>query len=330
LLFFFDDSGDFSLPEGHSHKVSLWSGVAIPETLLSEIESGYKAWKVTLSANEKVGTEVKGSRLSMESRRQFFKMLSAKAGLLFHPTIIDLEAQKRLIGSKEITQIAKNTGVQRSASVPHKSIKEETELQAKQIGNLSEQQLLKIISLGHSIFQTVRLSIMFRSKGKNRSCWNNVELRIDRSSRRNSREEQMLRTSLGWYIFNSMESHPFILVEEIHDKTHPFVKRFSTKRGIDGKKLFRDSIEFADSKQHIGLSIADIFANTLYLVLNDLNNTKGHLTFYKDIMAFSELTPGPNLGILLIDPEDSVSRESVSREVEQKYSILMRILESSS
>jgi len=325
LLFFFDDSGDFSLPEGHSHKVSLWSGVAIPETILSEIESGYKAWEVTLSDNEKVGTEVKGSRLSMESRRQFFKMLSAKAGLLFHPTIIDLEAQKRLFGSKEITEIAKNIGLQRSASVPHKSIKEETRLQAKQIGNLSEQQFLKVISLGHSIFQTVRFAIMFRSKGENRSCWNKVELWIDRSSKTNSREEQVLRKNIGWYIFNSIKSHPFILVKEIHDEAHPFVKQFSTKRGIDGKKLFRDSIEFADSKQHIGFSIADIFANTLYLVLNDLNNTKGHLKFYKDIMAFSELTPGPNLGILLIDPEDSVSRE-----VEQKYSILMRILESSS
>ncbi len=325
MLFFFDDSGDFSLPEGHSHKVSLWSGVAIPETILSEIESSYKAWEVTLSTNEKLRTEVKGSRLSMESRRQFFKMLSAKAGLLFHPTIIDLEAQKRLFGSKEITEIAKNIGVQRSASVLHKSIKEETGLQAKQIGNLSEQQLLKVISLGHSIWQTVRFAIRFRSNDENRSCWNNVELWIDRSSKSNSREEQILRTSLGWYLFNSTKNDPFILVKEIHNKTHPFVKNFRTKRGINTRKLFRDSIKFADSKQHIGLSIADIFANTLYLVLNDLNNTKGHLEFYKDVMAFSELTPASSLGILLIDLEENVSREG-----EQKYSILRRILESSS
>ena len=41
MKFFFDDSGDFALPEDLENKVSLWMGILIPETCEKRVEKKF-------------------------------------------------------------------------------------------------------------------------------------------------------------------------------------------------------------------------------------------------------------------------------------------------
>jgi hypothetical protein len=319
MQFFFDDSGNFSFPKDNKHKISLWAGIAIPETRIKEIESKLRNWENILKSNEKKNGEAKGSLLRLQSRKIFFDFMDNESDIIIYPTVIDLQEQKKILTS-DLPQLMSEYGIKLTSKIYNNEIKYSTEIQSKRFKNLSAQQILKVMTLGICLIETFRHTIIFRSHNHLRSSWDQVEIWIDRSSRRQeTREEQVFLESLGWLIYNYTKKEPFSLIAEIHDKNHPFVINFDTPNGINGNKLL-SNLNFEDSTKHWGLRFADIAANTLYKALIDLNNTKGMLPFYKRIMKHNHLGPGSNLGLLLFVPGGG---KKISAP---KYSILKRML----
>jgi len=66
MNFFFDDSGDFLLPKNAENKVSLWMGVAIPDTCSERIKKKYLAWEDSTKTRLKTA-KIKGSILDSDS-----------------------------------------------------------------------------------------------------------------------------------------------------------------------------------------------------------------------------------------------------------------------
>lgn len=322
MNFFFDDSGDFTLPKNTENKISLWLGVAIPEICFDRIKKNYLEWEASSMSSLKV-KEIKGALLDETSRMQFFGVIKNENDLLIQPGIIDLQIQKKYTPS-DLSAVMRDIGIDASKRMKSKKDQDIMGLHGKRLGNLSAEQLLKFMTLTFCIIETFRHSIMFRSYDSLRECWNDVIILIDKSSRQKcSREELILWDSLGWALHNMTKRTPFGLVEGIHDQKHPFIINYDSPMGINGKKLFQN-LHFENSNNHWGLRFTDIMANTMYRALNDLENTSGALPYYKKIMKYSPLGPKSNLGFTCIVGSDELNNQIKA----SRFAILQQILDS--
>jgi hypothetical protein len=323
MKFFFDDSGDFSLPQDSKDKVSLWMGILIPETCEKAVERKFLEWEDIVKKNNPVSREIKGTDLSSSSRDLLFGLLSNEADLLVHPTIIDLQIQ-RTYSTKGLNKLLKDLSIERSENLTSSDMRERVKLHGRRIGNLSDEQVMKFFALIHCIIETLRHAVIFRSDGNFRECWNSVQFWVDKSSKRPSnREEAVFWESFGWNLHNYTKRNPIELLDWIHDNEHPFVKNYERAEQIDGRSLFKD-IYFEDSSANWGLRLADVFANTMIRVLGDLDNTKRMLRFYKKIMKHSPLGPNSNLGFIVIVDSQDLDKNVPAK----KYAILQQILAS--
>ncbi|MFC2163619.1 DUF3800 domain-containing protein, partial [Acidobacteriota bacterium] len=320
ILFFFDDSGDFSILENESMKISLWIGCLIPENSYAPLTKKFIKWEGTLKSYERKKGEAKGTLLTAKSRDAFFRLINNVPSMLVYPTILDLKAQKQCM-PQSITKEAYENSLKNIVKIKSEKFKQEELLQANRIKNMSDVQYLKLMTLGTCIVELLRHSLTFRVHGKYETNWKDITYFVDRSSARNSREEKVFRRSIQWFLFNSTRRMPILLPDDMFFTNHPFIKNFDTPNGIDMEKLFKN-INFEDSLNQIGLRIADIIANTLFRLLNDLENKNGMLRYYKRIMRHNYLGSNSNLGFIFF-PSDKQKAKTVYLK---EYAILQHII----
>ncbi len=288
------------------------------------MEEKFIEWENGLHKDEKDSGESKGSLLSIESRTRFFnEVLNTEPDVLIFPTILDLQIQKEYMPvciSDELSDYM----LSNLHNVPQSEFRNKEISRSKMLRNLSSEQILKFLTLSVCVIDTLRQGFIFRSHGQFKKNWSRIFVWIDRSSvRDNSREELVFKNSLGWLLRNYTKRRPFELIEEIHTPDHPLIKNFCNNDGFDGEKLFRN-IEFANSRSISGLRITDIITNTLYRVLNDLENSDGYLNFYEKIMKHSGLGPNSNLGFYFFPSKF----QKVGQCDAKKYAVLQQILAS--
>jgi hypothetical protein len=320
ILLFFDDSGDFAIHKGGEQKVSLWIGCLIPENRYSQLTNKFIKWEKSLHRAEKKKGEAKGALLTKESRDTFFSFLNDEHSLLVYPTILDLDTQKKYI-PENLTREMYEDAMNNIDKLEATEFKQEEILQAKRIKNLSDEQFLKLLTLGTCIIELLRHSLTYRIHGEYVPFWEDITYYIDRSSAKNSREEKVFSRSIRWFLYHSTKKNPLLLPDDMFFTNHPFMKKFDTPHGIDMEKLFK-KITFEVSFSQIGLRIADIIANTLFRVLHDLENKKGMMKYYKKIMKHSYLGPYSNLGFVIF-PSREHELESTKLK---KYAILQKII----
>src|SRR3954454_11757882 len=90
--FFFDESGDFSLPRSRNeHRVGIVAALAVPDHVMPELERKYRDFASTLEANERVNGEPKGSRLCYKHRKTFGETVGRFIyRIIFSPVTFDL------------------------------------------------------------------------------------------------------------------------------------------------------------------------------------------------------------------------------------------------
>lgn len=322
MRLFFDDSGDFAIPLGSDDKVSLWMGIGIPETCIERIQKKYLAWEDITKTRLNV-QEPKGCMLDETARSQLFREIEDESDLLIQPGIVDLQIQKKYMPI-DMPSVMRSLGIDASKRMKDKASRNILETHGRRLGNLSKEQLLKFMVLSFCIVETLRHCILFRSHDAFRECWNDVVIVIDQSSQaNNSREELVFKESIRWALHNITKRNPFGLIEGIHDKDHPFIKKYDSEKGIRGEELFQN-MSFENSNRSWELRLADIIANTMFKSLNDLENTSGMLTYYKKIMKYSPLGPRSNLGFTCI----TGSSELGDKITAPRFAILQRILDS--
>jgi hypothetical protein len=111
-----------------------------------------------------------------------------------------------------------------SKTFKYKTMQESVLLLGKQVKNMHESQILRMITLVYCIFITLQHSIIFLTSGENRDSFNKVDLVIDPvNKQKDSRENiSFLPLLKGWTLAWS-QKNPIVLVEEIHTRNHPFV-----------------------------------------------------------------------------------------------------------
>lgn len=278
-------------------------------------------WEESLQPCEKKNGEVKGALLRNYSRDSFFDFINKEPSLLIYPTIVDLIIQKKY-SPENVTRDLYDYAIALTHKIKSKKLKQEEILQAKKLKNISDEQFLKLSTLGNCILTLLRSALTHRTHRRYDSYWSDIQYFIDKSSAKGSREEQVFRRAIRWFVFNTTKKHPILIPDEMFFfKNHPFMSKFDTPHGIDMERLF-EHIFFENSSAHIGIKIADIIANSLYRVLNDLDNKKGMLKYYKKVMIHSHLEPNSNLGFIIFKSK----KDDVLDTRLNKYSILQKII----
>jgi len=323
MEFYFDDSGDFSLPKEDEEEVSLWVGIVIPETCKKSVSKKYLTWEKEVCSKGSCHKEIKGSELDLFSREMLFAYLHDERDILIQPAIVDLQTQHRL-SPAGINIFLRELAYANSAHLASAAEREQVQLHGRRIGNLSEEQILKFFTLTHCMIESIRKALLFLSHGQYSACWTDIHYWVDRSSKKPlSREESVFRESLGWALHHFTKREPIELLEWIHSDQHPFVKNFVTKDKINGKRLVKN-IHFDDSCKNWGLRLADVIANSMKRALSDLEDKNGMLHLYDMIMEHSPLGPLSNLGFVVITDESSISEKLPLG----RYAVLQQIIAS--
>jgi len=317
--FYFDESGDFAVPDAGIDKVATCAGLVVPESSQQSLESEFEIWRQSLTPDECDRGEPKGTLLRGETRRLFFDHLDRVPDVLTVPTILDLGLQRDFVVPK-LSEMSRAEGFRRVPSYPEKEMRDLFEKLARQIGNLDDSQILRMRATANCVESALRQAMLFRSSGTLAECWERITIRIDRTSARaGTREEQVMRAGVPVAIMNRSSRDPFLLIEKIHGPDHPLTRTFDTKEGLSVEKMLAD-LELVDSRSEVGVQAADILANSLRLAISDLNNHRGDLEWYQRFMRHSPLGYKSNLGLIIVT---AGAKPSVSGH---KYEILQRIL----
>jgi hypothetical protein len=261
MKFFFDESGDFRVPDDQQqHAVGIVVGVVVPETQEAPLWKRFREFIARLPLSAFKNDEPKGHLLDEEARRAFAVLVSELEGILICPTMLDLtsmaghalELRDKVIKKLETT----------AALCEHESMQGEVSLLGRQFGNLSPEVAFRLGSWAQCIKRCIDDSVFSHSCPQFHDCWAKMTFEMDPvQPNAGSREQQVFTKMLPGWVTAWCKKQPIVLIEEVHTENHPFVREWETEGGIDLGKMFRGNLQFRSSNESLGLQIADMAAS---------------------------------------------------------------------
>jgi hypothetical protein len=198
MHFFFDESGDFSLPRNSDeHRVGVVAAIVVPDHVLPELEKRYLDFASTLEPSERVNGEPKGARFCYRHRKSFGEMIGRFIyRIVFTPFTFDLST----LEGDHAEPVPKMAEALREwvPRMKYEPARERIALMAKQINNLSTPQAHRLYSLANAFRESIQAAISFLATGPNESSWEKLSFEVDRVQQRaNSREEQLFSGLIG-------------------------------------------------------------------------------------------------------------------------------------
>lgn len=325
MKFYFDESGEFSIPsDRNKHAVSVVMGVAISELILDQLFCDFKKFLLNLKSCELENGEPKGYLLTNKHKKEFCDLLVGfNNGISLTPATLDLS----LLSNSQYLNINKKFSdylASYSKKMKYKKAQDQLLLLSKQHKNLSNQQALRIYSIAYCFKKALEHSFLFLSNRGHENYWENVRFEIDRIQKNaNSREEKVFPILiLGWIDGWSREA-PIYLVKEIHTRDHPLVKKYGDENGVDIAKIIKNNIYWCNSKNSLGLQIADIASNIVFKAAYNLERDKESLMLFSSLMRSSHYgsKKGPGLFSPVLDDVD------YAKNISKKYKILSEVME---
>lgn len=304
MRFYFDEAGDFAVPQDpNTHAVGIVVGVDIPELIEQQVFAAYQQFVSTLSTTEFKKGEPKGNLLSDTHLREFAEMMAVTKDLLITTTLIDLStlAGGRSAESEKCVE-AKFDKI--ASQCVYDSLRQEIELLKRQYVNLSRNQKLRLFGWSTCIFETLHQCVLWRADRRFDRCWQDIEYNIDPVQvKEGSREQQFFEMQVLAWVTGRTKSKPFLLIEEWHVSDHPFVGHYETDKGVDVGLLLRDKIRWPTSAASLGLQIADISASIVRKAVFGVANADS-LNTYGLLMTRSKLGDRYAPGLCLIGDVD--------------------------
>lgn len=315
MFFGFDESGSFSIPKGLvTRGAAVVAGVAYPETDGPAIVDAFRGFADSLDPKKKPGREPKGRLLSVKDCNCFCEAFQGLDRLLIEPRALDLTwlTPEQAAG---IPRRVYDLLYSKSQECIHESMRKDTELLGRQFRNLSAEQALRIVLLSCCIDQLTRDAVTW-VKDKGEDIWAIVQFEIDAVQvQPGNREEQLFRWMLLGWLTAWSQKNPWMTIEEIHTEDHPFMKHYDTGTGFDFTKLFRDNIQFVNSRDSVPVQMADIVATITRRAMLDLQNNDGWPVVFARLMQHHPRASERTLGLVSFEPW-------MPEEVTQKYGAL--------
>jgi len=134
---------------------------------------------------------------------------------------------------------------------------------AKWVEQRSPENLMWIYCLGDAIHLSIQHSIVQFMEQADDSEFEHIEVLIDQSFIEKSTHVEFWREWLRNLMYSKSVKDPMMIPKPWSRRDHPFNK-YRTRGVIVWTELFRNHVHFGESKDSLGLQIADISANICY------------------------------------------------------------------
>jgi hypothetical protein len=303
VKFFFDESGDFTVPgDGTRHKAGVVVGVAVADHVRDELERQFRRFTATLEQNEFIKGEPKGSKLCLAHQNAFGNFLKRlRHGVIVTPATLDLSVLADTVYCSPGAGMAEavRNWIPR---MKHDAPKQRLHELAQQMSNLSATQSLRLLALAYCFRQLLEFSITFMSHGEFAASWEDLQFVVDRvHPKPNGREEQVFSITVMSWLAAWSEYRPIGLIEEIHTECHPIVRKYTVPEGLELGSMLRGRIFWENSATSWGLQIADIAASIIGRAIRNPGDRAAQQAFIR-IMRASHGTPNVALNVFTPNP----------------------------
>jgi len=314
MLFYFDESGGFEAqPRGH--RAGIVVGVVLPESARDDVFDRFQAFLATLAQAEHDRGEPKGARLSDDSRSRFSEFVADCEDLLVVVTMLDLTPLAQLDAATLRQSIIKKLNWW-AEQCRYQTLREEVTLLAKQAGNLSVPQTLRLAATARCVMRALTHAVIRFAGDDHRPCWNTIRFELDAVQRRpGSREQTVFEMLLPAWITGWSIQEPMALIEELHTPDHPFVKQYETGEKIDFGAILRGNVHWRTSTGNPGIQIADMAATLVSQAVHGIT-TQRQLRDYGTLMTQAIVPRRNDIGIFSLV-------ESSPKDIAQRYAGLL-------
>lgn len=260
---YIDESGSFTLPAVTS-KVSIGcvASITIPSSSLDVVEQ--EVAKVL--RKHFPSTEPKGNLLSEQIRHEIFDILS-KYDVLVQAACVDLSMHSNANIKKWQSQMA--AFLRASITDKHQpSMRKDVFELADRIEKLSLPLLAQFEVLNALIYNIIQTNTFYFAQRLPAEL-GNFHWIIDGKAKQETEFEKLWLEMLPAYLQMRTFKAPFVFLKE---SDYSFYSRFQSNKtsGLEDdegasniKMIMRESLKFIDSKDSIGIQLADIVANTI-------------------------------------------------------------------
>ena len=278
MKIYIDESGDFDLK--NTSKTSLIVAIIVPENREYKLIKFFeKLYKRALTHEKDANGEIKGYLMDEDNIKFVYSFLEANKDVRIVAHVFDSgmntpddirwhreEQAKRFVKGKEHYL----TGPVKAKSVT--DFIDEKERWTKRRDLISDELFIQLILQVNVIREALhKILVHYHADCYRGKCFESVDVIIDRKNKKIKKPEKFILDVLyGFLETKWAERENYIVIDSLCKNNHPFLK-FNIKDGnvicTDLKKLFGKGIVFEDSKEHIGLQLADIIASSLRRII---------------------------------------------------------------
>jgi Protein of unknown function (DUF3800) len=264
MKIFIDESGSFNWqPEG----ISLFCAVTIADRELPTLLDSFRLWKQR-HTNGGNRSEIKGKDLTPRQQTSFVQYVVLNCKDFWITQVgIDTRMSSRDLAEKFKSKYADiGMAASRWAKVRNKPVVERQYREfAGWIRNRSPEHFMWILALTDVIWHALQNSITSFMELEDNPEWENVAILIDKSFIKQPEHLLFWQEWLRNQVHSISHRKPLLTPREWTERDHPFQRKYSrSDHFVEMSELFRENMDFADSKAHEGLQIADICANICY------------------------------------------------------------------
>lgn len=274
----------------------------LPESALDEVFRRFKGFTATLSQIECHKGEPKGARLTDANRLAFCELAADCKDLMLGVTMLDIAPLAKM----DATTIRASI-VQRLNSLAgqcrHETMRNEVTLLAKQVGNLSIPQTLRLTATARCVMRALNHAVVRFASECYRPCWSTMSFELDSvQTRPGNREQQVFESLLPAWITAWSIKDPITTVEELHTPDHPFIRQYGHPDGINLGNILRGNVHWKESSANPGIQMADMAAAVVSRAVHGMRGiaTAREIADYAILMKRALLPNNDQLGIFSI------------------------------
>jgi hypothetical protein len=288
IQIFFDETGEFRPAAPGKLELAAVLALIVPSVDSDSLEKDFLKFVSTLPASAFAKGEPKGSRLPLDRLKSLASMLNMHPGIMTVPTTFNREIESPSFRTwpEQLKAILEK----QAALCVHDTMRREVETLAKRCGNLSSEQISRLLTYKIAVERALSGVCLFYHCRKYHSSYSPIKIIFDRTGAANSREELVFQEMIFIWVTNNT----FDSITQIHTDDHPFVQLYGTRvngrRAFDVAKIIRGNFEFRDSKTTWQLQLTDMLASAWIKTVKDRSNEVGYLPLFRLLHRNSTLS----------------------------------------
>jgi hypothetical protein len=264
---FLDDSGAFNW---HNKGESLFAGLTVPDRNIKTLVARFEAWRRSIIGKSS-RRELKGEELSDAQLRSFVHRVLPPKDRGTKVTVVG--ANTSLMSEKIVAQVRDDLASQYKYTAElvtrenpaNKPLIQFYVEMSNWIKNRSTSNFLWVSVLEVALTDTLQHSIAYHMEPSDDSEFENIEIVIDQSFIVRERHIWFWHEWLRSYLSTRMHSGKGMITPHTWaQRKHPFLRKYGSNGLFNLSELFRNHMNFQDSKKEPGLQIADICAHICY------------------------------------------------------------------